>query len=379
MSAMKWTWGFALVAQLGLGACAAGTSMDGDDGFGTVQQPGAFPGADMGAGMQPTDGTQTPTPGQMVQQPPAAGDGSTTPPATAPADGSNTGGAGAGGDMVVPPGDGTTMPPAGDGMPNTMPPTGDLGGSCCSDGDCVCHGPDPSGLTSNNGPFQVQSYRVSNGTIFYPTDAEPPLAGIAICPGFLNSGPEMEPWGPFYASHGFVMIAVDTIGSDVPQIRAVKLLDGVSTLKAENENSSSPIFGKMAGRYGTTGYSMGGGGTTIASGEDSTLYSSIGLAAWGPVTSGVTVPTLLLCGSSDGVAPCNMSQSAYSGLPAGTPKMMVTISGASHFDWFTPAAVGGVSGQYALAFQKVFLAGDERWKPILQQTAAGATPVSEIP
>jgi hypothetical protein len=46
--------------------------------------------------------------------------------------------------------------------------------------------------------------------------------------------------------------------------------------------------------------------------------------------------------------------------------MIISIPGATHFSWFGPAdAGGGVSGQYALAFQKVFLEGDERWKKLL--------------
>lgn len=253
------------------------------------------------------------------------------------------------------------------------------GGACCDDGDCLCHGPDPSALTSSDGTFAVDSYDIATGKVFYPTDAEPPFAAIAICPGFTNSGPEMEPWGPFYASHGFVMVAVHTIGSDVPSVRATKLLAAIEELEAENAKAGSPLFEKLSGRFGTSGYSMGGGGTTIASGTDSTLMTSVGLAAWGPDTAGVTVPTLLLCGTSDGTAPCRTSQGAYDGLPGSTPKMMVSINGASHFSWFSPTGAGnGISGQYALAFQKVYLAGDTRWKSLLLTQPGQATMETNI-
>jgi hypothetical protein len=233
----------------------------------------------------------------------------------------------------------------------------------------LCHGPDPTGLTSAKGPYNTTSFAAGTvGTIHYPTDAEPPLAGVAICPGFLNSGPEMAPWGPFYASWGIVTVVTNTIGSDIPDIRATKLLAAIEALKAENTKSGSPLNGKMAGRYGTSGYSMGGGGTTIAASKTPTLKTSIGLAPWGGVGTGTTVPTLVLCGSSDTVAPCSMSQTVYTQLPAQTPKMMVTISGATHFNWFGPADAGrGASGEAALAFQKVYLEGDERWKPLLLQ------------
>ena len=247
-------------------------------------------------------------------------------------------------------------------------------GTCCPSGDCLCHGPAPTGLTSKAGPFKTATFTVAAGTVHYPTDAEPPLAGVSICPGFTNSGPEMAPWGPFYASHGIVTVVTNTLGTDGPDIRATKLLTALTQLKAENTKSGSPLNGKLAGRYGTSGYSMGGGGTTLASNTDSTLKTSIGLAAWGGNGAGVKVPTLLLCGSSDTVAPCSMSESVYPAITGNTPKMMVSIAGATHFNWFNPAdAGGGNSGETALAFQKVFLEGDERWRPFLLQTRGTKT------
>ncbi len=237
-------------------------------------------------------------------------------------------------------------------------------GTCCSSGDCLCHGPVPSALTSSAGTFSTSKFTSSLGTVHYPTNAEPPFAGVALCGGFTNTGPEMDAWGPFYASYGIVTIITTTLGTDDPNIRATKLLAAVASLKQENTNASSPLFGKMSNRYGTSGYSMGGGGTTIATTQDSSLRSSIGLAPWGPTGTGVTVPTLLLCGESDTVAPCSMSAGVYPSMSG--PKMMMSIAGATHFSWFGPTGAGnGISGETALAFQKVFLEGDERWKPLL--------------
>jgi hypothetical protein len=239
------------------------------------------------------------------------------------------------------------------------------GGMCCADGDCLCHGPDPDGLTARNGPFDYDSFSLLAGMVYYPTDAEPPFAAVAICPGFLNTGPEMAPWGPFYASHGIVLITAYTGAADIPLIRAGILLDAIEALKAENDNSRSPLYQKLAGRYGTSGYSMGGGGTTIASGRDSTLLTSVPLAAWGPEGSRVSVPTLFLCGGIDGVAPCSSnSDVAYRAMPDSTPKAVAVDPVAGHLAWFGPSTI---SGSLSLAFQKVYLEGDERWKPLLIQ------------
>lgn len=263
------------------------------------------------------------------------------------------------------------------GLPGTGGDTstggsGAVTGTCCSSGDCLCHGPVPSALTSSNGSFATSQFTNSSGTIHYPTNAEPPFAGVALCGGFTNTGPEMNSWGPFYASYGIVTIITTTLGTDDPSIRATKLLAAVESLKQENTKSGSPLFGKMSSRYGTSGYSMGGGGTTIATTRDSSLRTSIGLAAWGPTGTGVTVPTLLLCGSSDTVAPCSMSSGVYPSMSG--PKMLVSISGATHFSWFGPTSAGnGTSGETALAFQKVFLEGDERWKPLLLSSRGTVT------
>src|SRR6185503_7616876 len=140
---------------------------------------------------------------------------------------------------------------------------------------------------------------------------EAPFAAVAICAGFLNTGVEMLEWGSFYASHGIVTVVVTTLPSDIPVIRASLLLGAIEELKKENTKSGSPLSGKLSDRYGTSGYSMGGGGTTIASGTEKSLKTSVGLAAWGGDGSGVTVPTLLFCGDADTVAPCYMSDGVY--------------------------------------------------------------------
>ena len=239
---------------------------------------------------------------------------------------------------------------------------------CCPDGDCICRGDVPTGLTSDAGPFATESYDLRGiGCVYYPTDAEPPFAAVAISDGFGGSGgcgvTQTNRWGPFYASHGIVAMIVNTGSGDQPNQRGAALSDGIEGFKAENANSSSPLFEKLAGRYGTSGFSMGGGGTTYAAQDDATLKSSVGLMAWGPVRSGVTVPSLFICGASDMIAACRShSVGAYGGIAETVDKMIITVSGG-HVG--QPSAGGGDSGATALAFQKLFLDGDERWRPIL--------------
>jgi hypothetical protein len=271
-------------------------------------------------------------------------------------------------------GDGSA--PSVDGGPTTDGGGGGTG--CCTNADCICRGPAPTALVSAAGSFKTMSYDLAGaGLVFYPTDAQPPFAAVALADGLGGSGGargQTASWGPFYASHGIVAIITTTGSGDQPPVRGMKLNGAITALKAENTKSGSPLFGKLAGRYGTSGYSMGGGGTTHAATRDPMLKTSIGLAAWQPVGTGVTVPTLFICGDSDGTAPCSMSSRAYGQMAATTSKAWVEVSGG-HGAFGRPSAGGGRAGSYALAFQKVFLEGDERWKPILTGAMYNATTI----
>lgn len=248
--------------------------------------------------------------------------------------------------------------------------------TCCPTGDCLCHGPDPTALTAAAGPFGTASYALAGyGCVYHPTDAEPPFAAVAIADGFQGVGgcgnAQTSNWGPLYASHGIVAMIVETGASDQPQVRGQKLLHGIDGFKAENANSGSPLFRKLAGRYGASGFSMGGGGSTYAVRDDPTLRTNVAIMPWTPLTSGIGVPTLIICGSSDMLAPCSSHGTpAYDGIPDSVPKMRVLIS-SGHVG--QPTAGASDSGKYGLAFQKVFLAGDERWRPFLLAAPVEAT------
>jgi hypothetical protein len=190
---------------------------------------------------------------------------------------------------------------------------------------------------------------------------------VAVSDGFAGTGgcgvAQTSGWGPLYASHGIVAMIINTGSGDQPNQRGSKLSAGIEAFKAENAKSGSPLFGKLSGRYGTSGFSMGGGGTTYASQDDATLRSSVAIMPWGPVRSGVKVPTLVICGASDTIASCSSHGTpAYQGIDDAVSKMRVQVSGGHNGQ---PTAGGGNSGKFGLAFQKVFLEGDERWRPLL--------------
>lgn len=270
------------------------------------------------------------------------------------------------------------MPSTGSASPALTP----LGpGMCCPDGKCLCRTEPPvtlTMLTADKGPHNVMQYEIAGiGCVFYPTDAPPPYAAVAIADGFGGSGGcdsvQTEEWGPLYASHGIVAVLIETGSGDQANARGEALINAIASLKAEQEKADSPLFGKLAGRYGTSGFSTGGGGTTFAARSDMTLLSSVAIMPWGPTKEAGSVPTLVVCGDKDGVAPCSAyGNAAYMSVDSKAPKMRVTIASEHNGE---PSAASGATGAYALAFQKLFLEGDERWRPLLVSAKSDETTI----
>jgi hypothetical protein len=52
--------------------------------------------------------------------------------------------------------------------------------------------------------------------------------------------------------------------------------------------------------------------------------------------------------------------------------MLYEMRGLGHFVWGTPRTNGGASGRYMLAWQKVFLEGQEQFRAILRERGPNA-------
>ncbi|HKU40055.1 MAG TPA: hypothetical protein VJR89_17970 [Polyangiales bacterium] len=251
-------------------------------------------------------------------------------------------------------------------------------------GDCgpmawKCRGPMPTmqgSMGTAKGPYQTMSYTsgfrngpdFAGATIYYPTgDAEPPFGCVTVVPGFTAYQSSIRQWGPFLASHGIITMTIDTnTTSDPPATRARALMDALMSCTGENDRMGSPINGKIAkDRLGVSGWSMGGGGTLIASAMNPTLRAGVSFAAWGPSGgSNNKVPVLMFEATADPLA-ASMSDGFYAQTPESTPKMLFEVQGSSHNVANSPTNHMGIIGLYGLSWWKVFLEGDERYKPFL--------------
>jgi hypothetical protein len=91
--------------------------------------------------------------------------------------------------------------------------------------------PDLNFLEAALGPQPYTTSSVSSsvdgfggGTIYYPTSISQEMATISIAPGFTNTQSAVSWWGPVLASHGFVVITINTNSRfDQPESRSRQL------------------------------------------------------------------------------------------------------------------------------------------------------------
>jgi predicted dienelactone hydrolase len=229
-------------------------------------------------------------------------------------------------------------------------------------------GPAPSlsVLDASRGPFAVATENVSSlvsgfggGVIYYPTDTSQGTFGaVAISPGFTATWSSLSWLGPRIASHGFVVIGIETNSLyDQPASRGQQLLAALDYL-----TRSSSVRGRIdATRLAVAGHSMGGGGTLEAARTRPSLQAAVPLAPWNTTKSWSTlrVPTLIVGGESDSVAPvASHSVPFYNSIPASAEKAFLELNNASHF---FPQSVNTPTARLSVAWLKRFVDNDTRY------------------
>ena len=197
---------------------------------------------------------------------------------------------------------------------------------------------------TNPGPFNIATLTETDGirngpdyqgaTIYYPTNATPPYASIAMVPGFTAEPSSIEEWGPFYASHGIVTIIIGTNSPfDFPEARARALLDALETLRQENVRVGSPLDGDLeVTKFAVSGWSMGGGGAQRAAVLDPSIKGVVALCPWLPdATLNHESPVLIFSGQNDPTAPpAQHANQHYTATPNTTDKLLFEIENGNH-------------------------------------------------
>lgn len=240
-------------------------------------------------------------------------------------------------------------------------------------------GPNPTGssLAASSGPFPISTSRVGSsvdgfggGTIYYPSNINSEMAAIAVSPGFTARQDSIAWWGPALASHGFVVITIDTNGRfDQPISRGRQLDSALSYLISESDRGGSPISGLVDGsRLATMGHSMGGGGS-LHSASRNRISAVMPLAPFnvgGNPFDQIRVPALIMGCESDGVAPVNSHAIPfYNRIPGSVDKAYLEINNGPH-----NCANGGSTNNpllstYGVSWMKRFLDKDRRYNQFL--------------
>lgn len=233
-------------------------------------------------------------------------------------------------------------------------------------------GPAPTSTSLNgDGTFAVSSASVSKssvkgfggGTIYYPTTAGS-YGVIAVCPGFTESSSVISWFAKRLATFGFVTIAMNTNSTlDNPNSRATQLKAALDYMVNSSSSTIRALIDKN--RRAIAGHSMGGGGTLIASSQDSTLKAGIALEPYNSSKgfSTVTVPQLIIGADSDNLAPIGTyATPMYNSLPGTTKKAYAVLNNATHF---TSNKTDERVGRYGVAWAKLFVDGDTRYSTFL--------------
>lgn len=249
-----------------------------------------------------------------------------------------------------------------------------------SDSSSFLRGSDPSTsiLEASKGPYSVNTINVSRysasgfggGTIHYPTNTSGTMGAVAVVPGFISYESSIKWWGPKLASHGFVVITINTnSGYDLPNSRANQLSSALDHIINQSNSSSSAISGMVdSSRLGAIGWSMGGGGA-LKLATQRTMKAIIPQA---PYYSGsnsfnrITTPTMIIACESDTIAPVyRHASSFYNTISSSTDKAFLEVNNGSHYCANTGYSNESMLGKYGVAWMKRFIDEDARYSQFL--------------
>jgi len=245
-------------------------------------------------------------------------------------------------------------------------------------------GPAPTAaLLDATGPYELSAYKISKAdakaynfggaTVHYPKAPGQTFGVVVMMPGFLAFQAVYDTLVKKVASHGFVVINLDSLGStDQPDARAVQLAAGLQHVVALAQAGQVPYAAVTdVTRRAVMGNSMGGGAVLSAAVADQTLKAAVALQPWHTTKSfaGDKVPTLIVACEKDTIAPNKThSDPFYASLATSLPRAEIEIRGASHLcaTFLASKAQLTTNGKAAVAWLKRFLDEDMRYDAMVK-------------
>lgn len=245
-------------------------------------------------------------------------------------------------------------------------------------------GPDPSAaLLDATGPYEVSAFKISKAdakshnyggaTVYYPAASGQTFGVVAMMPGFLAFQAVYETLVKKVASHGFVVINLDSVASaDLPDTRAAELAGGLQHVVDLAQAGQVPYAAVTdVTRRAVMGNSMGGGAVLSSVVADRTLKAAVALQPWHTTKSfaGDAVPTLIVACEKDTIAPNKThSDPFYASLNPTLPRAEIEVKGASHLcsTFLASKAQLTTAGKVSVAWLKRFLDDDMRYDAMVK-------------
>jgi dienelactone hydrolase len=245
-------------------------------------------------------------------------------------------------------------------------------------------GPAPTAASlSAAGPYQVATYAIpkadlkgrnyGGATVHYPKSTTETFGVVAMMPGFQAFQAVYTTLVNKVASHGFVVINIDSVNrGDFPDARAKQMIAAQAHVVELAQAGKVPYASVSdLSRLAMMGNSMGGGGLLSAAAVTPTLKAAVALQPWHTTQSfaGIQVPTLIVACEKDTIAPNKThSDVFYKSLSADLPRSEVEIRGASHVcATFLASKQNHASGaKAAIAWLKRFVDDDMRYDAMVK-------------
>ncbi len=245
-------------------------------------------------------------------------------------------------------------------------------------------GPAPTAAALNAmGPYQLGSYKIAaadakaydfgGATVYYPKAQGETFGIVTLMPGFMAFQAVYTGLVQKIASHGFIVINIDSVGrGDLPDVRA-KAVAGALKLVAELADSGKAPYASVAdtSRRGVVGNSMGGGAVLTAAQADPTLKAMVALQPWHLTKAfpEMKVPSLIVACQRDTIAPNkDHSDPFYASLPQTLPRGEIEVRGASHLcaTFLASKAQLATMGKSTVAWLKRFVDEDMRYDALVK-------------
>lgn len=245
----------------------------------------------------------------------------------------------------------------------------------------VQYGPNPtSSSIRTNGTFAYADQSIpdwatpgfGSATVYYPTSTAQTYGGIAISPGYTAYQSSIAWYGPRLASHGFVVITINTNSIyDDPSERATQLLAALDWLTTDWSGRARVDRNRLA----VMGHSMGGGGSLEAAARRPSLQAAVPLTPWHTdKTWSTSTPVMIFGADGDSVAPVSThAEPLYSNLVT-SEKAYLELNNADHF---TPNSTNSTISAYALSWLKRWVDDDLRYDQFLCPPPSPSSTIEE--